>query len=73
LPAILQRIISRISEELQKLNNKRTHNPINNWAKETDSSENKGYKEGYFTPMFITTLFTIAKWWNQPRCRKTNE
>jgi hypothetical protein len=25
------------------------------------------------TPMFITTLFTIAKFWKQPRCPTTDE
>ena len=26
-----------------------------------------------FSPMFIAVLFTIAKWWKQPRCPSVNE
>ena len=25
------------------------------------------------TPMFISVLFTIAKWWKQPKCPSVNE
>jgi hypothetical protein len=32
-----------------------------------------GYNQGTCTPMFIATLFTIAKLWKQPRCPTTNE
>jgi hypothetical protein len=32
-----------------------------------------GYSRGTCTPMFITTLFTIAKLWKQPRCPTTDE
>jgi hypothetical protein len=34
---------------------------------------NSGYFVGTCTPMFIATLFTIAKLWKQPRCPTTNE
>jgi hypothetical protein len=37
----------------------------------------KEYDSGYYkstgTPMFIATLFTIAKLWKQPRCPTTDE
>jgi hypothetical protein len=39
------------------------------YPKECDS----GYSKGTCTPMFITTLFTIAKIWKQPRCPTTDE
>jgi hypothetical protein len=32
-----------------------------------------GYSRGTCTPMFIASLFTIAKLWKQPRCPTTNE
>jgi hypothetical protein len=32
-----------------------------------------GYKKGTCTPIFIATLFTIAKLWKQSRCSKTDE
>jgi hypothetical protein len=32
-----------------------------------------GYNKGTCTPIFITTLFTIAKLWKQPRCPTTDE
>jgi hypothetical protein len=31
------------------------------------------YNKGTCTPMFIATLFTIAKLWKQPRCPITYE
>jgi hypothetical protein len=31
------------------------------------------YKRGTCTPMFIVSLFTIAKLWNQLRCPSTNK
>jgi hypothetical protein len=31
------------------------------------------YKKDNCIPMFIATLFTIIKLWNQPRCPKTDE
>jgi len=34
--------------------------------------EMKTEKDTY-TPMFIATLFTIARTWNQPRCSLTDE
>ena len=30
-------------------------------------------REGTHTPMFITTLFTVAKIWKQPKCPSTDE
>jgi hypothetical protein len=39
------------------------------YPKECDS----GYSKGICTPMFIATLFTIAKLWKQPRCPSTDE
>jgi hypothetical protein len=32
-----------------------------------------GYSRDTCTPMFIATLFTIAKIWKQPRCPSTDE
>jgi hypothetical protein len=32
-----------------------------------------GYNKGTCTPMFIASLFRIAKLWNQPRCPTTDE
>jgi hypothetical protein len=32
-----------------------------------------GYSRGTCTPMFIASLFTIAKLWKQPRCPTTDE
>jgi hypothetical protein len=32
-----------------------------------------GYSRGTCTPMFIATLFTIAKLWKQPRCSTTDK
>jgi hypothetical protein len=37
------------------------------YPKECDT----GYSRGTCTPMFIATLFTIAKLWKQPRCPTT--
>jgi hypothetical protein len=34
---------------------------------------NTGYSTGTVTPMFIAVLFTIPKFWKQPRCPSTNE
>jgi hypothetical protein len=34
---------------------------------------NTGYSRGTYTPMFISTLFTKAKVWKQPRCSTTDE
>jgi hypothetical protein len=34
---------------------------------------NTSYSKGTCTPMFIATLFTIAKLWKQPRCLTTDE
>jgi hypothetical protein len=34
---------------------------------------NTGSSRGTCTPMFIATLFTIAKLWKQPRCPTTDE
>jgi hypothetical protein len=39
------------------------------YPKECDSS----YYKSTCTPMFIATLFTIAKLWKQPGCRTTDE
>jgi hypothetical protein len=39
------------------------------YPKECDS----GYYKGTCTPMFIASLFTIAKLWKQPRCLTTDE
>jgi hypothetical protein len=33
---------------------------------------NTGYSRDICTPMFITALFTIAKFWKQPRCPTTD-
>jgi hypothetical protein len=33
---------------------------------------NTGYSKGTCRPMFIATLFTIAKLWKQPRCPTTD-
>jgi hypothetical protein len=32
-----------------------------------------GYNKGTCTPIFIATLFTIAKLWRRPRCPTTDE
>jgi hypothetical protein len=32
-----------------------------------------GYSRGTCTPMFIASLFTIAKLWKQPRCPTTDK
>jgi hypothetical protein len=32
-----------------------------------------GYNKGTCTPMFIASVFTIAKLWKQPRCLTTDE
>jgi hypothetical protein len=32
-----------------------------------------GYNKGTWTPMFIATLYIIAKLWKQPRCPTTDE
>jgi hypothetical protein len=32
-----------------------------------------GYYKGTSKPMFIATLFTIAKLWKQPRCSTTDK
>jgi hypothetical protein len=32
-----------------------------------------GYKKGMCTPMFMATLFPIAKLWKQPRCPITDK
>jgi hypothetical protein len=32
-----------------------------------------GYSRDTCTLMFITTLFTIAKFWKEPRCPSTSE
>jgi hypothetical protein len=32
-----------------------------------------GYYKGTCTPMFIASLFIIAKLWKQPRCPTTDE
>jgi hypothetical protein len=34
---------------------------------------NSGYSRGTCIPMFIATLFTIAKLWKQPRCPTTDK
>jgi hypothetical protein len=34
---------------------------------------NTGYSRGISTPMFIATVFTIAKLWKQPRCPTIEE
>jgi hypothetical protein len=34
---------------------------------------NTGYSRGTCTPMFIASIFTIAKLWKQPRCPTVNE
>jgi hypothetical protein len=39
------------------------------YPKECDT----GYSRGTCTPMFIATLFTIAKLWKQPRCPTIDE
>jgi hypothetical protein len=39
------------------------------YTKECDS----GYSRGTCTPMFIAVLFTIAKYWKQPRCLNTDK
>jgi hypothetical protein len=39
------------------------------YLKECDS----GYNIGTCTPMFMVTLFTIQKLWEQPRCPTTKE
>jgi hypothetical protein len=42
---------------------------LGTYPKECDS----GYTRGNCTPMFIATLFTIAKLWKQPRCPTTDQ
>jgi hypothetical protein len=39
------------------------------YPKECDT----GYSRRTCTPMFIEALFTIAKFWKQPRCPTTDE
>jgi hypothetical protein len=39
------------------------------YLKECDT----GYSRGTCTPMFIATLFIVAKLWKQPRCPTTDE
>jgi hypothetical protein len=34
---------------------------------------NTGSSKGTCTPMFIAAVFTIAKFWRQPRCSTINE
>ena len=34
---------------------------------------NVGIRRGNCTPMFIATMFTIAKLWKEPRCPSTDE
>ena len=31
------------------------------------------FEKNLYTPMFIATLFTIAKYWKQPKCPSVNE
>jgi hypothetical protein len=39
------------------------------YLKECDT----GYSKSTYTPMFIAELFTVAKWWKQPRCPTTDK
>jgi hypothetical protein len=58
---------------LQKLKTELPYNPVTPllgiYPKECKSA----YSKGTCTPMFIRTLFAIAKLWQQPRCPTTDE
>jgi hypothetical protein len=58
---------------LKNLNTDLTYDPaiplLGIYPKECDT----GYSRGTCMPMFIATLFTIAKLWKQPRCLTTDE
>jgi hypothetical protein len=58
---------------LKKLNIDLPYDPsiplLGIYPKECDS----GYYKSTCTPMFIATLFTIAKLWKQPRCPTTDK
>jgi hypothetical protein len=70
---LVQPLRKTIWRLLKKLNIDLPYDPaiplLGIYPKECDS----GYLRGTCTPMFITTLFTIAKLWKQPRCCTTDE
>jgi hypothetical protein len=68
---LVQPFLKTIWRLLKKLNLDLPYDPATPgiYLKECDS----GYYKGTCTPMFIATLYTIAKLWKQPRCPTTNE